>query len=174
MVPFYLPFSTFSISSLKYTWVNKKDLKDNFVVYTTKMSPPEPEELEIFPCLLNQGAMLPGESQALLLPQFSAVAQSCLTLCDPMHCSMPGLPVHHQLPEFNSNSCPLSWWCHPTISSSVVPISSCLQSFPASGSFQVSQLFTSGGKVLEFQLQHQSFQRKFRADFLYGLVGFTY
>ena len=64
------------------------------------MSPPEPEELEIFPCLLNQGAMLPGESQALLLPQFSAVAQSCLTLCNPMHCSMPGLPVHQQLQEF--------------------------------------------------------------------------
>ena len=63
------------------------------------MSPPEPEELEIFPCLLNQGAMLPGESQALLLPQFSAVAQSCLTLCNPMHCSMPGLPVHQQLLE---------------------------------------------------------------------------
>ena len=45
-----------------------------------------------------------------------------------------------------SNSCPLSWWCHPTISSSVVPLSSCLQSFPASGSFQMSQLFTSGGQ----------------------------
>ena len=45
-----------------------------------------------------------------------------------------------------SNSCPLSWWCHPTISSSVVPFSSSLQSFPASGSFQMSQLFTSGGQ----------------------------
>ena len=44
----------------------------------------------------------------------------------------------------HSNSCPLSWWCHPTISSSVVPFSSCLQSFPASGSFQRSQLFASG------------------------------
>ena len=44
-----------------------------------------------------------------------------------------------------SNSCPLSWWCHLTISSSVVPFSSCLQSFPASGSFPRSQLFTSGG-----------------------------
>ena len=48
-----------------------------------------------------------------------------------MDCSMPGLPVHHQLLEFYSNSCPLSWWCHPTISSSVVPFSR-LQSFPAS------------------------------------------
>ena len=45
-----------------------------------------------------------------------------------------------------SNSCALSWWCHPTISSSVVPFSSCLQSFPASGPFPMSQLFASGGK----------------------------
>ena len=43
-----------------------------------------------------------------------------------------------------SNSCPLSWWCHPTISSSVIPFSSCLQSFPVSGSFLMSQLFQSG------------------------------
>ena len=45
-----------------------------------------------------------------------------------------------------SNSCPLSQWCHPTISSSVVPFSSCLQSFPASGSFPMTQLFASGGQ----------------------------
>ena len=44
-----------------------------------------------------------------------------------------------------SNSCPSSWWCHPTISSSVVPFSSYLQSFPASGSFQMTQSFASGG-----------------------------
>ena len=142
----------------------------------------------------------------------SSVTQSCPTLCDPMDCSTPGLPVHHQLPEFiqthvhwdgdtiqpshlchpllhclhcdifinktlyyvffssvqslshvwlfatpwtaareaslsitnsqdYSSSCPLSWWCHPTISSSVVPFSTCPQSFPASGSFQMSQFF---------------------------------
>ena len=47
-----------------------------------------------------------------------------------------------------SNSCPLSWWCHPTISSSVVPFSSCLQSFPASGSFPMSQFFASGGQSI--------------------------
>ena len=47
-----------------------------------------------------------------------------------------------------SNSCPLSWWCHPTISSSVVPFSSCPQSFAASGSFQMSQLFASGGQSI--------------------------
>ena len=49
-------------------------------------------------------------------------------------------------PEAFSNSCPLSWWCHPTISSSVSPFSSCLQSFPASGAFQMSQFFASGGQ----------------------------
>ena len=47
-----------------------------------------------------------------------------------------------------SNSCPLSWWCHPTISSSVIPFSSCLQSFPASGSFPMSQFFVSGGQSI--------------------------
>ena len=78
--------------------------------------------------------------------QFSSVAQSCLTLCDPMNHSMPGLPVHHQLPEFNS--CPLSRWCHPAISSSIIPFSSCPQSLPASGSFPVTQLFTWGGQSI--------------------------
>ena len=47
-----------------------------------------------------------------------------------------------------SNSCPLSWWCHPTISSSVIPFSSCPQSVPASGSLQMNQLFTSGGQSI--------------------------
>ena len=65
-------------------------------------------------------------------------------------------------PGAYSNSCPSCWWCHPTISSSVVPFSSRLQSFPASGSFQMSQFFTSGGQ----SIQHQSFQWIFRTDFL--------
>ena len=53
-----------------------------------------------------------------------------------------------QAPGAYSNSCPLSQWCHPTISSSVIPFSSCLQSFPALGSFPMSQLFTSGGQSI--------------------------
>ena len=64
------------------------------------------------------------------------------------------------------NSCPLSQWCHPIILSSVVPFSSCLQSFPASGSFQRSQLFASGGQSIGSQLQHQSFQWTPRTDLL--------
>ena len=71
-----------------------------------------------------------------------------------------------QPPGVYSNSCPLSRWCHPTISSSVVFFSSCLQSFPASGSFQMSQFSHHVTKVLEFQLQHQSFQWIFVIDFL--------
>ena len=62
-------------------------------------------------------------------------------------CSTPGLPVHHQLPEF-TQTCPLNWWCYPTISSSVVPFCSCPQSFPAPRSFQMSQLSTSGGQSI--------------------------
>ena len=62
--------------------------------------------------------------------------QLCQTLCDPMDCSMPGFPVH---PGAYSNSCPSSRWCHPTISFSVVPFSSCLRSFPVSGAFPMSQ-----------------------------------
>ena len=58
------------------------------------------------------------------------------------------LPCPSPNPKVYSNSCPLSWWCHSTISSSVVPLSSRLQSFPASGSFQTSQFFTSGGQSI--------------------------
>ena len=75
----------------------------------------------------------------LLSVQFSSVVQSCPTLCNSMNRSTPGFPVHHQLWEFFQTH------IHPTISSSVSPFSSCLQSFPASGSFQMSQLFAPGG-----------------------------
>ena len=95
-----------------------------------------------------------------------SATQLCPTLHDPIDCSMPGLPVHHQLPEFTQTHVPLRQWCHPANSSSVVPFSSCLQSFPVAGAFPTGHLFTSGAKVLELQLQHQSFQWIFRTDFL--------
>ena len=63
----------------------------------------------------------------------------------PQHARRPGPPP---TPRVHLNSCPLSLWCHPTISSSVVPFSSCPQSFVASGSFPMSQLFTSGGQSI--------------------------
>ena len=79
--------------------------------------------------------------------QFSSVAQVCPTLCDPKDCSTPGFPVHHQLPEFTQTHVH-SQWCHSTISSFVIPFSSCLQPFPESGSFLMSQLFESGGQSI--------------------------
>ena len=78
-----------------------------------------------------------------------SVAQSCPPPCDPTDCSMPGFPVLLPCPPppaVCSNSCPLSRWCHPAISSSAVPFSSCPPSFPTSGSFPVSQVFGSGGQ----------------------------
>ena len=76
-----------------------------------------------------------------------SVVKSCPTLCDPMDYSIPDFPVFHYL-SVCSNSCPLSLWCHPTISSSVAPFSSCLQSFPESGSFSMSWLFASSGQSI--------------------------
>ena len=82
------------------------------------------------------------------LAQFSSVTQLCPTLCDPMNCSTPGLPVHHQLPEFTqtqvhrvSDAIQPS---HPLSS----PFSFCPQSLPASGSFPMSQLFAWGGQSI--------------------------
>ena len=77
--------------------------------------------------------------------QFSSVTQSCPTLRPhkPQH-TRP--PCPSPTPRVYSVSCPSSRWCHPAISSSVVPFSSCPQSLPASGSFPMSQLFTSGGQ----------------------------
>ena len=80
------------------------------------------------------------------LYQFKSVTQSYLTLCYPMDCRTPVFPVHHQLPDLVQIQCPSIWWCHPTISSSVISFSFCLQSFPILGSFQMSQLFASGGQ----------------------------
>ena len=77
----------------------------------------------------------------------SSVAQSCLTL-RPHGLQHTRLPCPSPTPRAYINWCPSSRWCHPTISSSVVPFSSCLQSFPASGSFQMSQFFTSGGQSI--------------------------
>ena len=79
--------------------------------------------------------------------QFSSVAQSCPTLW-PHGLQHARPPDPSPTPGVYSNSCPLSWGCHSTISSPVIPFSSSLQSFPASGSFQISQFFTSGGQSI--------------------------
>ena len=98
--------------------------------------------------------------------QFSSVSQSCLTLCDPMNCSTPGLPVHHQLLEFTQT------YAH-RVSDAIQPFHPRLSpSFPApnpsqhQGLFQWVSFSREVAKVLEFQLQHQSFQWTPRTDLL--------
>ena len=106
------------------------------------------------------------------LVQFRSIAQSCLTLCDPMNCSTPGLPVHHQLPEFtHTHVHRVGDTMQPSH-----PLSS--PSPPAHNPSQHQSLFQwvssshEVAKVLEFQLQHHSLQRNPRADLLQnGLVG---
>ena len=91
-----------------------------------------------------------NEDQLLFISLVQSL--SCVWLCDPMDCSMPGLPTsglpESATPGVYSNSCPLSRWCHPTISSSVAPFSFHLQSFPGSGSFPISQFFKLGGQSI--------------------------
>ena len=97
---------------------------------------------------------------------FSSVVQSCLTLCDPVDCSTPGFPVHHQLPE-------LAQMQVQQVNDAIQP--SHPLSSPSSSAFNLSQhqglfkwvsSFQSVTKVLEFQLQHQSFQLIFKIDFI--------
>ena len=96
---------------------------------------------------------------------FCSAGQSCLTFCTPMDCRTPGFPVLYCLPKFAR---PLVHWvtrCHLTISSSVIPFSSCLQSFQASESLPISPSCSRQvAKVLE--LQHQSFLWLFRVQCL--------
>ena len=81
--------------------------------------------------------------------RFSSATQSCSTPCNLMDSRMPGFPVHHQLSELAQTYVhQVSDAIHPPISSSVFPLSSCLQSFPASGSFPVSLFFASGGQSI--------------------------
>ena len=101
---------------------------ENSYVFLFQGKTPENTEFTLDQC----GSVMVPSSHVVKNPhQFSSVTQSHPTLCDPMNRSTPGLPVHHQPLELD-----------------VVSFSSCPQSFPASGSFQMSQLFTSGGQSI--------------------------
>ena len=110
------------------------------------------------------GISLPAEPQFSSV-QFSSVAQPCLTLCDPMNCRMPGLPVHHQLPEPTQTH--VHW-----VGFAIQPSHPLLSPSPALNISQHQGLFKwvssshEVAKVLEFQLQHQSFQWTPRTDLL--------
>ena len=101
---------------------------------------------------------------------FCSVAQSCPTLCNPKDCSMLGLPVHHQLPEFTQNHV---HWVSDAIQPShpVTTFSSCPQSFPPSGSFPVSQLFASGGQSIGASASPSVLPVNIQGWFPLGLTG---
>ena len=84
--------------------------------------------------------------------QIRSVTQSCPTPCDPMNRNMPGLAVHYQLPEFTETQHPSSQWCHPAISSSVIPFSSYPNPSQHQSLFQWVNSSHEVAKVLEFQL----------------------
>ena len=97
--------------------------------------------------------------------------QSCLTLCDPHGLQHTRLPCSSPTCRAYSNLGPLHWWCHPTISSSIIPFVH-FQSFPASGSFSMSQFFTSGGQSVGVSASASVLPITSRTDFLEdGLVG---
>ena len=115
----------------------------------------------------------------------SSVQFSCLVMSDSLRPhGLPGLPVHHQFLEFTqthvhwvSESChvypnPFHWVrCHPAISSSAVPFPSCLQSFPASGSFQISQFLASGGRSIGVSASTSVLPRNIQDWFALGWTG---
>ena len=101
---------------------------------------------------------------------FSSVALSCPTLWDPMDYITPGFPVHQQLPEL-AQTHPSSQWHHLTISSSIIPFSSCLQSFPALGSFPMSQFFASSGQSIRISASASVLLLNSQNWFPLGLTG---
>ena len=97
-----------------------------------------------------------------------SVVKSCTTLCDPHGLQHARLPCPSLCPGVYSDLYPLSWWCHPAISSSVTPFSSCPQSFLASRSFPTSQLFVSCGQSIGASAR--AFPMNIQDWFLLGLV----
>ena len=95
---------------------------------------------------------------------------SHMRLWDPLDCSTPGFPIHDHLLEL-VQTLVHGWWCHSTISSSVTPFSSCPQSFPASESFPMSQLFTPGGQSIGTSALESVFPMNFQGWFPLGLTG---
>ena len=95
-----------------------------------------------------------------------SVAQSCPTLWDPVRLSLPSISSW-----VFSNSCPLNWWCHTTISASIVPFSSCPQSFWTLGSLPMNQLFTSGDQNIEASASTSTLLMNILGFFPLGLTG---
>ena len=114
----------------------------------------------------------------MLISDFSAILSLFLLSCSVVSDSLwphglqhARLPCPSPTPGACSNSCPWNQWCHPTISSSVIPFSSCPQSFPASGSFPVNQFFTAGGQTIGVSASESVLPMNIQDWFPSGLTG---
>ena len=139
-IPWMQGFSVYCKSVNVIHYVNKLKVKNNMTISIDAQKSFEKTQHSHMIKIL-QKIDIEGTYLNISSVQFSSVAQSCLTLCNLMNHSTPGLPFHHQLPEFTQTHVHRVR-CHPAISSSVIPFSSGPQTLPASESFPVSQLFT--------------------------------
>ena len=145
-------------SSLITSWQIDGETVSDFILGGSKIIANGDCSHEIKRCLLLERKVMTN------LIQFSSVSQSCLTLCNPMNHNTPGLPVHHQLPE--STQTHVHW-----VGDAIQPSHPLLSPFPPAlnlsqhqGLFKQVSSLHQVAKVLEFQLQHQSFQWIFRTD----------
>ena len=163
-------FSNKKNELLIYTtiWVNLKNIMLNKRSQTEKNTYCMKYKNRYYWCMLTEiKKQLPGRRGSVV--QFShSVVSNSLWPHGPQHAR---LPCPSLTPRIESNSCPSSRWCHPTISSSVIPFSSQLQSFPASGSFPISQFFTSGGQSIGVSASASVLPMNVQDWFPLGLTG---
>ena len=122
------------------------------------------------PCFTNEAQRGYDLLEVVLLFSRSVVFNSLR----PPELQHARLPCPSPPPRICSNSCPLCQWCHPTISFSVIPFSSCPQSFPASGSFPVSQLFASGDQSIRASASTSVLPMNIQGWFPLGLTGLSF
>ena len=115
-----------------------------------------------------------AETDTTVQSNCCSVAQLCLDSLRPCGLQHARVSCLSLSPRICSDSHPLSWWCHPTISSSAIPFSSCLQSFPASGSFPVNWLFASGGQSIGASASASILPMNIQGWFPLGLTGLIF
>ena len=140
-------------------------LKIHFFLFCHKSGCPDCHSCPVSPFASQSTRTVPNGVDYFLWFQFSSVAQSCMTLWDPMNCSMPGLPVHHQLLEPTQTHV---YWVDDAIQPShpLLPPSPAFHLSQKQGLFQWVGCLYQVAKVLDLQLQPQSIQWIFRIDFL--------
>ena len=106
---------------------------------------------------------------SLLLSSVQFIHSVVSTFGNPIDCSTPDFPIHHQLQELAQTH--VHWWCHPTISASLIPFSSCPQSFPALGSLPMSWFFESGGQSIGASASASVLPKNIQCWFPFGLTG---